>query len=160
MEIDDLIKSIFTIFIIGLLVVVLSIVAIQFGDATKDTTTAISLNSTVGANGSLLSTFDQVQVLSGCRDRSNETALTVDTTCNLTNAQLGIVFVEPSIIGAEVSLNFTYLSDSDASSMLDSLITSLGEIGDWFSILILVSVIVTVFGAIFLLTKMFGGMGR
>lgn len=149
--IDSLQKNLISLFVVGLLAVIFLVVLGQLSTTVKDTDTLVNDNITTITEGVLTSTNDEIVTLLGCYDELNDTILTVASTCNLSNAATGEIYVDPLLDGTFLILNYTYLADSESSTFADDVIDGFSDITSWFSLLILMAVVVIVMGAVYLI---------
>lgn len=144
-----LIAGIIAVFFLGLVLALLLVMASEFGDAIKNSQISYNTNTSAVTSGEATALHDEITLLSSCTDWNNGTIFEVGSTCNLTNAELGTIKINSTDYeGAFLLLNYTYLTDTDGSTLNDSLITDLGNLSDWFGILILISIVMAVFGGL------------
>lgn len=147
MKTQDLVPVVLALLFVGLIVGVGVLVMGSFGDVVQGTATATNDTTAAVAAGATTTTNDEVVTLSGCQDEANGTKFTIGSTCNLSDAESGDIRVATSVNGAKLLLNYTFQTDTPASTALSSGESAVSGIAtDWMALTITIVVLSLILG--------------
>lgn len=151
---------------LGIAVIVISVVAMilgQMGPQTymdrnvpNETFNANSDPYTYTVNRTSEKDFVDLTKVTCYESTSQDTELS-DNDCNISDAEAGKVKISTTVDSGDESLEYNYAEETQATSVVEKGEDAMATFGDWFNILVIVSVSAIVLGLVMLFRGTTGG---
>ena len=132
----------------GIILTIGIYVEAQIGDTVKDSTTYSNDEITLVNGTAVALTNDEITSLTSNYNTSNVAqTMTVDTDFTVQLIAGTITLINADYV-EDWNFTYVYLADTDASAASDSTVTALGDIADWFAIIVVVVIAVIIIGLV------------